>query len=176
MAKMFIVKRFPRRKSDFNNHRISKLNVFRHQNLEEIQIKGESYAEKIKVEEPQKEEIIENITPIEEVQVEEIKTEEAPIEEAKVEEIKTEEAPIEEENLVEDKKLEKKTKKTKTENKKKKKNKDMITENQIANAEEQAENLVSNTVKVVKKDRGLIERAESSKIILTEDNRQVLND
>lgn len=31
-------------------------------------------------------------------------------------------------------------------------------------------------VKVVKKDKGLIERTESSKIILTEDNRQVLND
>ena len=31
-------------------------------------------------------------------------------------------------------------------------------------------------VKTVKSDRGLIERTESSKIILTEDNRQVLND
>ena len=31
-------------------------------------------------------------------------------------------------------------------------------------------------VKKVKTDRGLIERTESSKIILTEDNRQVLND
>ena len=31
-------------------------------------------------------------------------------------------------------------------------------------------------VKVVKKDKGLIERTESSKIVLTEDNRQVLND
>jgi hypothetical protein len=31
-------------------------------------------------------------------------------------------------------------------------------------------------VKVVKKDRGLIERTESSKIIITEDNRQVLID
>ena len=35
---------------------------------------------------------------------------------------------------------------------------------------------VPNQVKVVKKDRGLIERTESSKIILTEDNRQVLTD
>lgn len=31
-------------------------------------------------------------------------------------------------------------------------------------------------VKVVKKDKGLIERTESSKIILTEDNRQLLKD
>ena len=31
-------------------------------------------------------------------------------------------------------------------------------------------------IKKVKTDRGLIERTESSKIILTEDNRQVLND
>ena len=35
---------------------------------------------------------------------------------------------------------------------------------------------VPKQVKVVKKDRGLIERTESSKIVLTEDNRQVLND
>jgi len=34
----------------------------------------------------------------------------------------------------------------------------------------------SNEVKIVKKDKGLIERTESSKIVLTEDNRQVLND
>lgn len=35
---------------------------------------------------------------------------------------------------------------------------------------------VPKQVKVVKKDKGLIERTESSKIILTEDNRQVLTD
>jgi hypothetical protein len=34
----------------------------------------------------------------------------------------------------------------------------------------------ANNVKVLKKDKGLIERTESSKIVLTEDNRQVLND
>ena len=34
----------------------------------------------------------------------------------------------------------------------------------------------AGNVKVVKKDKGLIERTESSKIVLTEDNRQVLND
>lgn len=59
-------------------------------------------------------------------------------------------------------------------NKKNKKNGDMINEEQISAAEAQANNL--SAVKVVKKDRGLIERTESSKIILTEDNRQVLND
>lgn len=31
-------------------------------------------------------------------------------------------------------------------------------------------------VKRVKKDKGLIERTESSKVILTEDNKQLLND
>lgn len=31
-------------------------------------------------------------------------------------------------------------------------------------------------VKKVKKDKGLIERTESSKIILTEDNKELLND
>lgn len=31
-------------------------------------------------------------------------------------------------------------------------------------------------IKRIKKDKGLIERAESSKIILSEDNRQILND
>ena len=36
--------------------------------------------------------------------------------------------------------------------------------------------MAEKNVKVVKKDRGLIERTESSKIVLTEDNRQVLND
>ena len=61
-------------------------------------------------------------------------------------------------------------------NNKKKNKKDMaINEELISAAEEQASAL-SNNVKVVKKDRGLIERTESSKIILTEDNRQVLND
>lgn len=33
-----------------------------------------------------------------------------------------------------------------------------------------------NTKKIIKNDRGLIERTKSSKIILTEDNRQILND
>lgn len=34
----------------------------------------------------------------------------------------------------------------------------------------------TDRVKFIKKDKSLIERAESSKIILTEDNRQILND
>lgn len=61
----------------------------------------------------------------------------------------------------------KKNKKTKKEN--------MDTLEQIETAEELAKELQPE-VKVVKKERGLIERTESSKIILTEDNRQVLND
>ena len=32
------------------------------------------------------------------------------------------------------------------------------------------------TTKYIKGDKGLIERTKSSKIILTEDNRQILND
>ena len=47
----------------------------------------------------------------------------------------------------------------------------------INRAEEIMNNMkAANHVKVVKKDKGLIERTESSKIVLTEDNRQVLND
>ena len=47
----------------------------------------------------------------------------------------------------------------------------------VNKAEEIMNNMVAaNNVKVLKKDRGLIERTESSKIVLTEDNRQVLND
>ena len=47
----------------------------------------------------------------------------------------------------------------------------------INRAEEIMNNMkAANHVKVVKKDTGLIERTESSKIVLTEDNRQVLSD
>lgn len=53
---------------------------------------------------------------------------------------------------------------------------DMMNEmEKIATAEEVMATMAPE-VKVVKKERGLIERTESSKIILTEDNRQVLND
>lgn len=61
-------------------------------------------------------------------------------------------------------------------NNKQKNEKDMTLEG-IERAEALAQNLdAPKEVKVVKKDRGLIERTESSKIVLTEDNRQVLND
>lgn len=63
----------------------------------------------------------------------------------------------------------------KPKNKKVKKETNMLKEEQIAAAEETVE-MIAPEVKRVKKDRGLIERTESSKIILTEDNRQVLND
>ena len=57
------------------------------------------------------------------------------------------------------------------------KNKEDMTLEQIEKAETLAQNFdMPKVVKIVKKDRGLIERTESSKIVLTEDNRQVLND
>ena len=47
----------------------------------------------------------------------------------------------------------------------------------INRAEEIMNNMKeAGNVKKKKKDKGLIERTESSKIVLTEDNRQVLND
>lgn len=65
---------------------------------------------------------------------------------------------------------------TKPNNKKKsKKGNDMNTTDKFE-AAEAVMDMMAPEVKVVKKDRGLIERTESSKIILTEDNRQVLND
>ena len=74
---------------------------------------------------------------------------------------------------VEDKKVEE----PKSETKNNKQKKEDMTLEQIEKAEVLAQNLEApQKVKVVKKDRGLIERTESSKIVLTEDNRQVLND
>lgn len=60
-------------------------------------------------------------------------------------------------------------------NKKEKKQENMDFKDKIKQAEE---TLVSMepAVKVVKSDKGLIERTESSKIVLTEDNRQLLVD
>lgn len=58
--------------------------------------------------------------------------------------------------------------------KKKKKEKNMDVE-KLKKAEELF-GIDADQVKVVKKEKGLIERTESSKIILTEDNRQILND
>lgn len=85
-----------------------------------------------------------------------------PVVEEKVEEVK--------ETVVE------KTTAKKKKNKETKTDEDMNIEqmNQIE-ALAQAVN-APREVKVVKKDKGLIERTESSKIVLTEDNRQVLND
>lgn len=68
---------------------------------------------------------------------------------------------------------------TETDNKNKKskkKEKEMITMEQIERAENVVNGISQDNVKVIKKDKGLIERTESSKIIITEDNRQVLND
>ena len=59
-------------------------------------------------------------------------------------------------------------------NNRKKDESDMLTKEQIEQIEAQT-NAMQPEVKVSKKDRGLIERTESSKIVLTEDNRQVLN-
>ena len=58
----------------------------------------------------------------------------------------------------------------------KKKNEETMDE-KVNKAEEIMNNMkAANHVKVIKQDKGLIERTESSKIVLTEDNRQVLND
>ena len=61
------------------------------------------------------------------------------------------------------------------ENKKTKKNKTMKLE-EIAKAEELVNDINKSNEKIIKKYRGLIERTEAKKVILTEDNRQVLTD
>lgn len=55
---------------------------------------------------------------------------------------------------------------------------DMDTQEKImmANAILNQTDVAANKVKKVRKDKGLIEKTESSKIILTEDNRELLND
>lgn len=75
-------------------------------------------------------------------------------------------------------KVEVEVEETKTSNKKNKKEKnteDMNINDKVKQAEETL-NAMEPEVKVVKRDKGLIERTESSKIILTEDNRQLLVD
>ena len=53
----------------------------------------------------------------------------------------------------------------------------MTTEEKIAMAQEVLDGKpAAPHVKRVKKDKGLIERTESSKTILTEDNKELLND
>lgn len=56
--------------------------------------------------------------------------------------------------------------------------KDMDTQEKImmANAILNQTDMITNKVKKVRKEKGLIEKTESSKIILTEDNRELLND
>ena len=60
----------------------------------------------------------------------------------------------------------------------KKKENMMNPQEKAARIEEILQNQEENEgrVKRVKKDKGLIERTESSKVILTEDNKQLLND
>lgn len=70
----------------------------------------------------------------------------------------------------------KKSGSSKSENKKEQKKEDNMNEMEKFAAAEETIAAMAPEVKVVKKERGLIERTESSKIILTEDNRQVLND
>ena len=96
----------------------------------------------------------------------------------KQEEVKTEvlieEKPIEETAPV----------KPQKKNNKKDKNKEINTEESMDNTTlQQAEMLVNalngvepERIKKVKSEKGLFERTESSKIYLTEDNRQILND
>ena len=52
----------------------------------------------------------------------------------------------------------------------------MTTEEKIAMAQEVLNGKPAPAFKRVKKDKGLIERTESSKTILTEDNKELLND
>lgn len=60
-------------------------------------------------------------------------------------------------------------------NNKPKKGKDM-TINEIERAENLVKDMNAPKVKVIKKEKGLIERTETEKVVLTEDNRQVLVD
>ena len=46
----------------------------------------------------------------------------------------------------------------------------------IAQAQEMAETLNTTVVRRVKKEKGLMEKATTDKVVLMEDNRQVLND
>ncbi len=61
---------------------------------------------------------------------------------------------------------------------KKENNKVMNTSEKVAMAQEilSKEDNKKNNIKRLKKDKGLIERTESSKTILTEDNKELLND
>lgn len=102
----------------------------------------------------------------EEIVVETIKKEESVIVEREIEETGIH-------SIVEDEVKEKRPSKKNKHNKKIEE--DMNNVDRLAAAEATIESMQPE-VKVIKKDKGLIERTESSKIILTEDNRQVLND
>ena len=62
------------------------------------------------------------------------------------------------------------------ENKKKVNEQVMTTSEKIAMAQNVLNGAEQASVKRVKRDKGLIERTESSKTILTEDNKELLND
>lgn len=65
----------------------------------------------------------------------------------------------------------------KKENKKQKKNKDMVSENKLSQLEALAGTVPANVnVKIEKAEKGLYERTEESTILLTEDNKMLLND
>lgn len=52
-----------------------------------------------------------------------------------------------------------------------------LTKEELAKMDELLKKLgADRTAKKIRTDKGLIERANSSKVILTEDNRQILND
>ena len=59
---------------------------------------------------------------------------------------------------------------------KKTKTTDMDTQEKIALAEQLLKNDVAPSVKRIKKDKGLLERVGTPSIILTEDNKELLND
>lgn len=66
---------------------------------------------------------------------------------------------------------------SKKENKKSKKDKEMVNENKLAQMEVIAGTASAKTnVKVEKADKGLYEKTENSTILLTEDNKMLLND
>lgn len=65
----------------------------------------------------------------------------------------------------------------KKKNKREKKNKEMVNENKLAHIEEiSGVNIPEMNVKIEKTERGLYERTENSTILLTEDNKMLLND
>lgn len=85
----------------------------------------------------------------------------------------------EEEVVIKDAKKEEKSTKVKSKKNKEENIGEFMDENKLKQAEELVNALSGvdpNQIKRIKSDRGLIERTESSKVVLTEDNRQILND